>query len=446
MVSENAYSKHVCVIGAGPSGLVAARELRKEGHTVVVLEQSHDIGGQWLYDSRIENEDALGKAIPLKVHSSVYASLRLVSPREIMGFTDFPFLVKKGRDVRSFPGHKELYLYLRDFCDCFGLRELVRFNTRVEYVGMVDVSEFGKNMKWVVKSSERGGKVVVEEMYDAVVVATGHYSQPRLPTIKGNYVVEFEFKILDLQVVIIVGSSLSGQDISLELVGVSKEVHLSAKSLEVPEGLSKVISKYDNLNFHPQIQSLNEDGRVTFVDGTCVVADSIIYCTGYSYSFPFLDTKGIVMVDDDRVGPLYEHTFPPSLAPSLSFIGIPRKIIGFPFFESQAKWIAQVLSGKRTLPPWDEMMKAIKEFYQSRDAAGIPKHNTHDICDFEYCDKYGENCGFPHLEDWRKELCLSALRSALINLETYRDTWDEQELLQMAHQSNHFTQLGPENI
>jgi len=46
----------------------------------------------------------------------------------------------------------------------------------------------------------------------------------------------------------------------------------------------------------------------------------------YSYAFPFLDTKGMVVVDDDRVGPLYEHTFPPSLAPSLSFIGIPRKV------------------------------------------------------------------------------------------------------------------------
>ena len=31
-------------------------------------------------------------------------------------------------------------------------------------------------------------------------------------------------------------------------------------------------------------------------------------------------------MDDDRVGPLYEHTFPPSLAPSLSFVGIPRKV------------------------------------------------------------------------------------------------------------------------
>lgn len=46
----------------------------------------------------------------------------------------------------------------------------------------------------------------------------------------------------------------------------------------------------------------------------------------YSYAFPFLDTKGKVIVDDERVGPLYEHTFPPSLAPSLSFVGIPRKV------------------------------------------------------------------------------------------------------------------------
>ena len=60
-----------------------------------------------------------------------------------------------------------------------------------------------------------------------------------------------------------------------------------------------------------------------------------------------------------------------------------KQIIGFPFFESQAKWIAQLLSGKKSLPTWEEMMKSIKAFYQSKDAAGIPKHNTHDIADFE---------------------------------------------------------------
>lgn len=59
------------------------------------------------------------------------------------------------------------------------------------------------------------------------------------------------------------------------------------------------------------------------------------------------------------------------------------QLIGFPFFESQAKWIAQLLSGKRTLPSWDQMMQSVKEFYHSRDVAGIPKHNTHDIANFE---------------------------------------------------------------
>ncbi|KAL4633589.1 hypothetical protein ACB092_04G132900 [Castanea dentata] len=454
MVSVRTQSKRVCVIGAGPSGLVAARELSKEGHSAVVLEQTHDVGGQWLYDPNVEVEDPLGRNTFLKVHSSIYNSLRLTSPREIMGFTDFPFLVKKGRDMRRFPGHKELFLYLKDFCEWFGLREMIRFNTRVEYVGLLDSEAIGKDLRWVVRSKEKKTEKVVEEVFDAVVVATGHYSQPRLPSIKGmdawkrKQMHSHIYRVAEPfhnEVVVVVGNSLSGQDISIELVEVAKEVYLSSKSLNISEGLSKILSKHDTLHLRPQIESLHEDGRVLFVDGTWVIADTIIYCTGYSYTFPFLDTKGIVAVDDDRVGPLYEHTFPPSLAPSLSFMGIPRKIIGFPFFESQAIWIAQLLSGKRTLPSWDEMMQSIKDFYHSRDLAGVPKHYTHDIAEFEYCDRYGDHVEFPHLEEWRKQLCVSALVNADVNLETYRDSWDnDHDLLQEALQSPHFTQLGTE--
>ncbi|KAJ9163566.1 hypothetical protein P3X46_023217 [Hevea brasiliensis] len=455
MVSELSLSKNVCVIGAGPSGLVAARELRKEGHKVVVLEQKHDVGGQWLYEPNVEKEDLLGRNKFLEVHSSIYASLRLISPREIMGYTDFPFLMKKGRDTRRFPGHRELWLYLKDFCHHFGLREMIRFNTRVEYVGMLDYGDqFKQDLKWLVKSraeENNGNYKEVEEVFDAVVVATGHYSHPLTPTIKGMdtwkrkqmhshiYRVPEPFRN---EVVVVVGNSFSGQDISMELVKVAKEVHLSAKSLDITLGLSKVISKRENLHLRPQIESLEQDGRVVFADGSQVTADTILYCTGYTYTFPFLDTKGMVSVEDGgRVGPLYEHTFPPSLAPSLSFVGIPRKIIGFPFFESQAKWIAQLLSGKRRLPSWDDMMLAIKEFHQSRDAAGVPKHKTHDIADFEYCDRYADHVGFPHLEEWRKQLCLSAIVNADANLETYRDSLDDHDLLQEAFQSTHFTPL-----
>ena len=35
------------VIGAGAAGLVAVKELRREGHRVTVFEQSDDIGGVW---------------------------------------------------------------------------------------------------------------------------------------------------------------------------------------------------------------------------------------------------------------------------------------------------------------------------------------------------------------------------------------------------------------
>ncbi|KAF2596397.1 hypothetical protein F2Q68_00007160 [Brassica cretica] len=340
-------SKKVCVIGAGPSGLVSARELRKEGHKVVVMEQNNDVGGQWLYQPNVKEEDPLG-SVPtngaLKVHSSIYSSLRLTSPREIMGYSDFPFLAKKGRDMRRFPGHKELWLYLKDFSEAFGVREMTRFNVRVEFVGEEDKNEDVR--RWIVRSREKLSGKVIEEIFDAVVVATGHYSHPRLPSIK---------------------------------------------------------------------------------------------VLGYSYKFPFLESKGRVEVDDDRVGPLFEHTFPPSLSPSLSFVGIPRKLIGFPFFEAQAKWIAQVLSGKLSLPSSDHMLQSVADFYRSRDLAGVPKHNTHDIADFTYCDKYADYVGFPHLEEWRKLLCLSALDNSQENLETYRDSWDDHELLQEAMQSSHFT-------
>ncbi|XP_021733918.1 flavin-containing monooxygenase FMO GS-OX-like 9 [Chenopodium quinoa] len=451
MVVESYQSKSVCVIGAGPSGLVVARELMKEGHNVAVIEQNHDIGGQWLYEPKVEGEDPLGKANKfLKVHSSMYESLRLASPREIMGYTDFPFVEKKGRDMRRFPSHREVLLYLNDFCEYFGLRGMIRFNTRVEYVGMAEFAEVAKELKWMVKSKEKKSEKLVEEVFDAVVVASGHYSHPRLPIIKGmnswkrrqmhSHIYRIPDPFRD-EVVVIVGSSMSGQELSMELVEVAKEIYLSAKS-PISEGFSKVFANHKNLHLCPKIDCLEEDGRVLFEDGSCITADTIIYCTGYSYTFPFLDTKGIIEVDDDRVGPLYEHTFPPSLAPSLSFVGIPRKIIGFPFFESQAKWIAQLLSGKKTLPSWEEMMKEIKDFYQSREAAAIPKHNTHDIANFEYCDLYADKVGFPRLEEWRKELCVSALMNAEANLEVYRDVYDDFELLQVARQSPHFTQLG----
>lgn len=64
----------------------------------------------------------------------------------------------------------------------------------------------------------------------------------------------------------------------------------------------------------------------------------------------------------------------------------------------------------------------------------------------QYCDKYADYTGFPHLEEWRKELCVSALMNAETNLETYRESYEkDEEMLQAAYSSPHFTQYGLED-
>lgn len=54
--SSSIIRRHVAVIGAGAAGLVAARELRREGHSVVVFERQNQVGGTWIYTDYVEQD------------------------------------------------------------------------------------------------------------------------------------------------------------------------------------------------------------------------------------------------------------------------------------------------------------------------------------------------------------------------------------------------------
>lgn len=43
-----------------------------------------------------------------QVHSSMYRGLRTNLPREVMSYTDFPFVRPFGADARRFCGHQEV--------------------------------------------------------------------------------------------------------------------------------------------------------------------------------------------------------------------------------------------------------------------------------------------------------------------------------------------------
>ena len=177
-------SRDVAVIGAGAAGLVAARELRREGHKVVVFEQQPQVGGTWLYTPTVEADPLGSDPARRLVHSSLYASLRTNLPREVMGFLDYPFVStgEAHRDSRRFPGHREVSFYLKDFAIRFGLSELIRFETEVVYAGLVE------DEKWRVKfrSGDDAAAIDEEEIFDAVIVCNGHFTEPRLAEIPGD--------------------------------------------------------------------------------------------------------------------------------------------------------------------------------------------------------------------------------------------------------------------
>ncbi|KAA8521876.1 hypothetical protein F0562_012810 [Nyssa sinensis] len=430
--------RSVAVIGAGAGGLVAARELRREGHKVVVFEREDKVGGTWVYNPNIDSDPIGIDPSRNVVHSSLYASLRTNLPREVMGCREYPFVAtnKSQRDPRRFPGHREVLEYLNDYVSEFGLNELLRFGTEVSHVGLVEEG------KWKVRS--RIGEDRVDEIYDAVVVCNGHYTEPRIAEIPGidvwpgkqihshNYRVPEPFRD---QVVVLIGSSASAVDISRDIAAVAKEVHIASRSVKKDGTLGR-LPGYENMWLHSMIENVHEDGTVVFKDGSAVCADVILHCTGYKYYFPFLDTSGIVAVDDNCVGPLYKHIFPPFLAPRLSFVGLPFKVVPFPLFEFQSKWIAGVLSGRLVLPSPEEMLADVEAFYLTLEASGIPKRYTHNLADyqFKYDDWLAAECGCPPVEEWRKEMYLEASKNRLIRPETYRDEWDDHHLVSQAHE------------
>lgn len=179
-------SRDVAVIGAGAGGLIAARELFREGHKVVVFERGDQVGGTWVYTPKVESDPLGVHPNRSTVHTSMYKSLRTNLPREVMGFRDYPFVAKEGdegRDPRRFPGHREVLMYLKDFAGEFGVTEMVRLETEVM---VVDAAEGGR---WKVRSKSKrggGGEVVDEaEIFDAVVVCNGHYTEPRIAEFRG---------------------------------------------------------------------------------------------------------------------------------------------------------------------------------------------------------------------------------------------------------------------
>ena len=433
----------VCVVGAGAAGLAAIRALRLESHDVVAYELASEEGGTWRYSESVELDDVAGEREDrARVHGSMYASLRTNLPREVMGFEEFPFSMRAhAGDARRFCGHREVQSYLKRYAQTFGLTRDVEYDRRVVRVERVvrenALEEERWSSQWSVTTASSRCRDVVDtktEMFDAVVVANGHYSEPRVPEFKGalewpgkrvhshNYRVPDEFAG---KKVLLIGAMASGEDLSREIGLVADKVYLSARTWQNPAWAhaTEGIGARGNIFRKPNVAQFNRDGSIEFEDGSIAPeCDVCMYCTGYKYAFPFLP-DGVVRVEDNCVSPLYEHCIAAN-ALSMSFIGLPWKVVPFPMFELQARWIARMLSGAVPMPSADEALRGAAALESQLEPNGpLPRRHAHCFGDaqFEYNDRMAKLAGVAPHAGWRARMYKATGLNKRANPETYRD-------------------------
>jgi len=90
-----------CIVGAGSSGLAAAKNLKAHKIPFEVIEAEDEVGGNWYYG---------------KPCSSVYRSTHLISSKPLSEHTDFPMPAH----YPDFPNHSQVWEYLRAYARKFG--------------------------------------------------------------------------------------------------------------------------------------------------------------------------------------------------------------------------------------------------------------------------------------------------------------------------------------
>ncbi|KAL7665724.1 FAD/NAD(P)-binding domain-containing protein [[Candida] zeylanoides] len=354
----------VAVIGAGPSGLAAAKALALEPSrpTVDVYEKGERAGGIWHYTHK--------PPAPSPDVSPMYKYLETNLVSEIMEYAKVHF----PNHVARFPSRQQVLAYLESYLDTIeGVN--FRFGAKV-----VSVAKSGN--LWQVHSK---GREAVD--YDAVVYANGHFDVPYTPKVAGldEWASQWPGSITHAkyyddpnrfadETVLVVGHSASGSDIANQLSVKSRKVYVSSSSpaampIENQEAIP-IVARYDA-----------ETKSVATTDGkTYRGIDSVIFCTGYLYSAPSLQEVDIV--GDKMVSHVYKQIFY-TQDPTLAFVGLPKNVVPMPMAESQAAVIARVLTGRIKLPTKIEMEAAYQAELKMK-GAGSKFHEFKTPADTDY--------------------------------------------------------------
>ncbi|CAF3060734.1 unnamed protein product [Rotaria sp. Silwood2] len=150
-------SKSVAIIGAGPSGLVAANVLLKDGFNVTIFERGRYIGGMWCEDN-----------VYINLHSQQFG-----------GTIEFSDLF----DGEEFASWQHIHDYLKRYADQCHLTERIKFQTRVIEVKKKNLKD--GNIPWQIKVEKFDGQYEIYE-FGFLIVATSLFNEPYMPYIRGQ--------------------------------------------------------------------------------------------------------------------------------------------------------------------------------------------------------------------------------------------------------------------
>ncbi|KAK3325848.1 FAD/NAD(P)-binding domain-containing protein [Apodospora peruviana] len=398
--------RKIAIIGAGPSGLTAAKYLTAQGafDSIVIFEQQSEVGGVWNYSPRpsqilhVPQTSAFcppdpplrSRGTPPVFPSPMYEVLHTNIPRSLMQFSDLAF----PSDSLIFPTREHVQEYLVTYAQ--DIRHLIRFSAQVQDVRLRQVD--GRD-QWYVDVLALGTGEVTTATYDAVVVASGHFSVTCIPEIKGlvsfheahprivthSKLYRTSAAFVDKKV-IVVGNSASGLDISSQISRVCRKPLLLSVRTATPPTYSAFIGAEEL----PEIEEfLVEERGVRFRDGRIEKdIDAVVFATGYLFTFPFLTSfKPPLVTDGRRVYGTYKHLFSID-HPTIVFPGLPIKVVPFAVSESQAAVCSRVWANELPLPSRDEMRRWEEEEAEKRG----PK--------FHFWPKGGDGAYINSVYDW----------------------------------------------
>ncbi|GDY28537.1 flavin-containing monooxygenase [Gandjariella thermophila] len=404
-VGDLSADRDVCIVGAGFSGLAAASALRRRDVAFTCVESAAGVGGIWRYSDGGES-----------ISSPSYRGLHLNTSRAVTGYTGFPMPDSYPR----YPDLRQVAAYLEGFADHIGIRDDLELNTDVIAIEPAPDRSWNVITRDRATGTDRRRRfrqVIVAAGYHHTPQLPAIPGAASFPGRQLHSIEYVDPRDLAGHRVLVLGFGNSACDIAVEtshvadrtVLAIRHGAHVVPKQLMgipideiaasrwwswlpfrvqrrfvecllwlirgsitsygLPRPNHRIFSApitisddllsritHGAISVKPMIERFR-GSEAEFVDGSREDFDTVIYCTGYDFSFPFLPGDCVVGADGRLA--LYRRVVPPRY-PGVYVVGLIRPVGAITrVVEAQAEWVADLIEGVAALPPEPEMWREI---------------------------------------------------------------------------------------